>query len=422
MASDDIKQAWKVPEPTLRRLPWYLAFVKLMKGKGETFISSTQIAKEINVDPSQVAKDLSFVNISGKTRVGYDINALVDVLEDFLGFTSQHKAFLFGVGSLGASLLHDTGLSQYGLEIVAGFDVREDLDGNMINGIPVFHMDDFPAKQKEYGATIGVITVPVEKAQEVTDRIIEGGIKALWNFTPFRIRVPEHIVVQNTSMYAHLAVMFNRLNSMNHENMKIIAVGMNYAAPNKELHHSLELSEPTIFMKSDSSLLKDGKPFFIPDFSSEVHYETEIVVRIDRLGKNIAERFAQRYCNEVTAGIDFTARDLQNKLRAQGLPWEISKAFDNSAVIGTFIPLEQAGDVNRLPFHLDINGSKVQEGNTSNMLFSVDKIIAYVSRFFTLKIGDLIYTGTPAGVGPVKIDDHLEGYLGERKLLDFYVR
>lgn len=216
MASDDIKQAWKVPEPTLRRLPWYLAFVKLMKGKGETFISSTQIAKEINVDPSQVAKDLSFVNISGKTRVGYDINALVDVLEDFLGFTSQHKAFLFGVGSLGASLLHDTGLSQYGLEIVAGFDVREDLDGNMINGIPVFHMDDFPAKQKEYGATIGVITVPVEKAQEVTDRIIEGGVKALWNFTPFRIRVPEHIVVQNTSMYAHLAVMFNRLNSMNH--------------------------------------------------------------------------------------------------------------------------------------------------------------------------------------------------------------
>lgn len=216
MASDDIKQAWKVPEPTLRRLPWYLAFVKLMKGKGEAFISSTQIAKEINVDPNQVAKDLSFVNISGKTRVGYDINALVDVLEDFLGFTSQHKAFLFGVGSLGASLLHDTGLSQYGLEIVAGFDVREDLDGNMINGIPVFHMDDFPAKQKEYGATIGVITVPVEKAQEVTDRIIEGGIKALWNFTPFRIRVPEHIVVQNTSMYAHLAVMFNRLNSMNH--------------------------------------------------------------------------------------------------------------------------------------------------------------------------------------------------------------
>lgn len=216
MASDEMKEIWKIPEPTLRRLPWYLAFVKLMKGKGETFVSSTQIAKEINVDASQVAKDLSFVNVSGKTRVGYDINTLVDVLEDFLGFTIQHKAFLFGVGSLGAALLHDSGLNQYGLEIVAGFDVRPELAGSTIHGIPVFHTDDFPAKQKEYGATIGVITVPVEKAQEVTEQIIAGGIKALWNFTPFRIRVPEHIVVQNTSMYAHLAVMFNRMNSINH--------------------------------------------------------------------------------------------------------------------------------------------------------------------------------------------------------------
>ena len=197
---------------------------------------------------------------------------------------------------------------------------------------------------------------------------------------------------------------------------------MNYAAHNKELHHSLKLSEPTIFMKSDSSLLKDGKPFFIPDFSSEIHYETEIVVKIDRLGKNIAERFAYRYYNEVTVGIDFTARALQNKLRAQGLPWEISKAFDNSAVLGTFVPLERVGDVNHIPFHLDINGKTVQEGNTQDMLFPVDKIIAYVSRFFTLKIGDLIYTGTPVGVGPVKIDDHLQGYIGEQKLLDFFVR
>ncbi|MDH6306978.1 fumarylpyruvate hydrolase [Parabacteroides sp. PF5-5] len=204
--------------------------------------------------------------------------------------------------------------------------------------------------------------------------------------------------------------------------MKIIAVGMNYASHNKEMHHSLELTEPTIFMKSDSSLLKDGKPFFIPDFSSEIHYETEIVVRIDRLGKNIAERFAHRYYSEVTVGIDFTARDLQSRLRKQGLPWEISKAFDNSAVTGTFIPLQEAGDVNHLSFHLDINGQKVQEGNTINMLFPVDKIIAYVSRFFTLKIGDLIYTGTPEGVGPVQINDHLEGYIGERKLLDFYVK
>ena len=204
--------------------------------------------------------------------------------------------------------------------------------------------------------------------------------------------------------------------------MKIIAVGMNYATHNKEIHHSLELLEPTIFMKSDSSLLKDGKPFFIPDFSSEIHYETEIVVKIDRLGKNIAERFAHRYYNEVTVGIDFTARDMQQKLRSQGLPWELSKAFDNSAVLGSFVPLTQIGDINHIPFHLDINGKKVQEGNTEDMLFSVDKIIAYVSRFFTLKIGDLIYTGTPAGVGPVKIADHLQGYIGEQKLLDFFVR
>lgn len=197
---------------------------------------------------------------------------------------------------------------------------------------------------------------------------------------------------------------------------------MNYAAHNKELHHTLELTEPTIFMKSDSSLLKDGKPFFIPDFSSEIHYETELVVKIDRLGKNIAERFAHRYYSEVTVGIDFTARDLQRRLREQGLPWEISKAFDNSAVIGTFIPLEKAGNVNQLSFHLDMNGKTVQQGNTADMLCSVDQIIAYVSRFFTLKIGDLIYTGTPVGVGPVSIGDHLEGYLGERKLLDFHVR
>lgn len=198
---------------------------------------------------------------------------------------------------------------------------------------------------------------------------------------------------------------------------------MNYAAHNKELHHSLKLSEPVLFMKADSSLLKDGKPFFIPDFSSEVHYETEIVIKIDRLGKNIAERFAHRYYSEVTVGIDFTARDLQNRLRAEGLPWEISKAFDNSAAIGTFIPLENAGgNVNDIPFHLEINGKTVQEGNTQDMLFPVDRIIAYASRFFTLKMGDLIYTGTPCGVGPVKIGDHLQGYIGGQKLLDFFVR
>lgn len=197
---------------------------------------------------------------------------------------------------------------------------------------------------------------------------------------------------------------------------------MNYAAHNEEMRHNLELEEPTLFMKADSSLLKDGKPFFIPDFSSGIHYETEIVIRINRLGKNIAEHFAHRYYDEVTVGIDFTARDLQTRLRSQGLPWEVSKAFDHSAVVGTFIPVTETEGINQIPFHLQINGTTVQEGNTNRMLFSVDRIIAYASRFFTLKIGDLIYTGTPAGVGPVQIGDHLEGYIGEKKLLDFHVR
>ena len=204
--------------------------------------------------------------------------------------------------------------------------------------------------------------------------------------------------------------------------MKIIAVGMNYAAHNKELNHTLTLTEPTIFMKADSALLKDGQPFFIPDFTQELHHEAEIVVKIDRLGKNIAERFAHRYYHEVTVGIDFTARDLQNRLREKGLPWEISKSFDHSAVVGTFVPLEEVGDIRHLPFHLDINGELRQAGNTENMLFNVDRIVAYVSQFFTLKMGDLIYTGTPSGVGPVQIGDHLQGYIGDRKLLDFYVR
>jgi 2-keto-4-pentenoate hydratase/2-oxohepta-3-ene-1,7-dioic acid hydratase in catechol pathway len=205
--------------------------------------------------------------------------------------------------------------------------------------------------------------------------------------------------------------------------MKIIAVGMNYASHNKEMHHALNLSEPTVFMKSESSLLNNGKPFFIPDFSSEIHYETEIVLKINRLGKNIAERFARRYYSEVTVGIDFTARDLQRRLKAEGLPWEISKAFDNSAATGAFIPLDElGGDAGRISFKLEINGQKVQEGNTADMIFSADRIVAYASRFFTLKMGDLFFTGTPEGVGPVKIGDHLQGYIGERKLLDFHVR
>ena len=206
------KEADKVPEPTLRRLPWYLSNIKLMKEKGEQYVSSTQISKEINIDASQIAMDLSYVNISGRTRVGYNIDALIEVLESFLGFTNMHKAFLFGVGSLGAALLRDSGLHHFGLEIVAAFDVNPELVGKDLNGIPIFHSDDFEAKMKEYDVNIGVLTVPINIAQEITDKMVDGGIKAVWNFTPFRIRVPENIVVQNTSLYAHLAVMFNRLN------------------------------------------------------------------------------------------------------------------------------------------------------------------------------------------------------------------
>ena len=206
------KETMKVPEPTLRRLPWYLSNVKLLKQKGERFVSSTQISKEINIDASQIAKDLSYVNISGRTRVGYNIDALIEVLESFLGFTNMHKAFLFGVGSLGAALLRDSGLHHFGLEIVAAFDVNPELVGKDLNGIPIFHSDDFETKMKEYDVNIGVLTVPINIAQEITNKMVDGGIKAVWNFTPFRIRVPENIVVQNTSLYAHLAVMFNRLN------------------------------------------------------------------------------------------------------------------------------------------------------------------------------------------------------------------
>ena len=199
------KEADKVPEPTLRRLPWYLSNIKLMKEKGEQYVSSTQISKEINIDASQIAKDLSYVNISGRTRVGYNIDALIEVLESFLGFTNMHKAFLFGVGSLGAALLRDSGLHHFGLEIVAAFDVNPELVGKDLNGIPIYHSDDFEAKMKEYDVNIGVLTVPINIAQEITDKMVDGGIKAVWNFTPFRIRVPENIVVQNTSLYAHLA-------------------------------------------------------------------------------------------------------------------------------------------------------------------------------------------------------------------------
>ena len=205
--------------------------------------------------------------------------------------------------------------------------------------------------------------------------------------------------------------------------MKIIAVGMNYAEHNKELGHSLINKEPIIFMKPDTAMLKDGKPFFLPDFSKQVEYETEIVVRICRLGKTIAPQFAHRYYDSVTVGIDFTARDLQKRFREQGYPWELSKVFDNAATIGRFVPLAETGnDIQNLHFHLNIDGKKVQQGHTADMIFKVDDIVSYVSQFMTLKMGDLIFTGTPSGVGPVRIGQHLQGYIGEDKLLDFYIR
>lgn len=204
-----------IPEPALRRLPWYLAYVKLLKNQGESYVSSTQIAKKINVSPTQIAKDLSYVNISGKTRVGYEIDQLIDVLEEFLGFRSSHKAVLFGVGSLGAALLADSGLEQYGLKILAGFDIKDDIVNTKINNIPVYHADEFIERnQKTIKAEIGVLTVPADIAQQTADYLIEGGVRGIWNFTPFRIRVPEDVVLQNTSIYAHLAVMFNRLKQL----------------------------------------------------------------------------------------------------------------------------------------------------------------------------------------------------------------
>jgi len=203
-------------------------------------------------------------------------------------------------------------------------------------------------------------------------------------------------------------------------NMKVFAVGMNYLQHNKELEGTLYKTEkPVIFTKADSALLMNHKPFFIPDDLGQIDYETEMVVRICRLGKSIPERFACRYYDAVTVGIDFTARELQRKLRAAGHPWELCKGFDGSAVIGDWVEVQKFRSVQAIHFHLDINGKTVQEGCTSDMLFKVDELIAYISRYFTLKTGDILYTGTPAGVGPVHIDDHLEGYLEDRKVLEF---
>lgn len=206
--------------------------------------------------------------------------------------------------------------------------------------------------------------------------------------------------------------------------MKILAVGMNYAQHidelnNKTLPDTFIPTEPVIFSKQESSLIRDHKPFFVPDFAERFDYETELVIRIAHVGKDISERFAHRYYEEVTVGIDFTARDLQAKLKSKGLPWDICKGFDGSAAVGTFVKIADiGGDVQNIDFHLDLNGETVQKGNSRDMLFTVDKIVSYCSRFFTLKTGDLIFTGTPVGVGPVKEGDLLEAYIGDKKLLN----
>ena len=198
---------------------------------------------------------------------------------------------------------------------------------------------------------------------------------------------------------------------------------MNYAAHTKELHNTLLYTEePVVFTKADSALLSGGKPFFIPSYTSQCEYETELVVRISHLGRSISERFAHRYYDEITVGIDFTARDLQKQLCAKGLPWDLCKGFDGSAVVGTFVPVSRFRSIQDLHFHLCINGNTVQQGHTADMLHHVDKLVSYISQFFTLKTGDLIFTGTPAGVGQVHIDDHIEGYLEGEKLLEFNVK
>ena len=203
--------------------------------------------------------------------------------------------------------------------------------------------------------------------------------------------------------------------------MKIICIGRNYVAHARELNNEVP-EKPVFFMKPDSALVTDNRPFFYPEFSKDVHHELEVVIRINRLGRSIEERFAGRYFNEIALGVDFTARDLQAEQKKKGLPWEIAKGFDYSAPVSRFLPLERFEDIHKLSFRLDLNGKTVQDGSTSLMIFSFEKIIAYVSRFMTLKTGDLIFTGTPAGVGPVAINDRLEAYLEGEKLMDFPVK
>ncbi len=205
--------------------------------------------------------------------------------------------------------------------------------------------------------------------------------------------------------------------------MKIIAVGWNYQSHNAEMAQQELPQAPVVFTMPETSLLKDGKPFFLPQFSNRIEYETELVFHISRLGKNIAPKFAHRYYDSVTVGIDFTARDIQAEARRTGNPWDISKGFDYSAPIGRFVPLpEMPPKADNIEFSMRLNGVPAQQGNSRDMIFSIDRIIAYVSQFYTLKIGDIIFTGTPAGVGPVKIGDHIEGFIGDTRVLDFFVK
>jgi len=204
--------------------------------------------------------------------------------------------------------------------------------------------------------------------------------------------------------------------------MKLFAIGWNYMDHNKEMNRKELPDEPTFFMKAETALVKDNKPFFYPDFSHEIEYETELVIRIDRMGKSIDESFACRYYSEIGLGVDFTARDLQRRQRAIGAPWEICKSFDNSAPVSRFISKESFPNIQDIHFHLDINGKTVQTGHSADMLFSINTIISYLSRFFTLKTGDLIFTGTPAGIGPVHIGDRLQGYIEEQLMFDFLIK
>ena len=203
--------------------------------------------------------------------------------------------------------------------------------------------------------------------------------------------------------------------------MKIICVGRNYADHAKELHHEVPES-PVIFMKPDTALLRDNQPFYHPSFSAEIHHELELVLRISRPGKSIAEKFASRYYDRITAGIDFTARDIQEQLKKKGLPWELAKAFDHSAVTGNFIPLEGIRDPSRIRFSLLKNNELAQQGDSADMIFSFNRIVSFVSHYFTLRTGDLIFTGTPAGVGKITPGDRLSGFLEDRNVFDFRIK